>query len=90
MTSRRIPRATDPIFRPCELERTVARAHPGVRGRTCTVSTDPDGLVVTAELASQETDPTAVEQAIRLALAADHGIDLHRLVITRPSAAAVL
>jgi hypothetical protein len=85
MPSRRILYANDPIFRPYELERTVARAHPGVRGRTCTVSTGPCGLVVTAELASHETDPAAVEQAIRLALATDHGIDLHRLVITRPA-----
>lgn len=90
MPSRRVLHAADPIFRPYELERTVARAHPGVRGRTCTVSADPCGLVVTAELASKETDPTVVEQAIRLALAADHGIDLHRLVITRPTAAAVI
>jgi hypothetical protein len=90
MPSRLLPRAADPLHGPYELERTVARAHPGVRARTCAVSAATDGLVVTTQLTSPDTDPASVEHAIRLALAIDHGLTVYRLIITHPDLAAAL
>lgn len=78
----------DSPYRACQIERSVARAHPAVRARSCAVSTFHEGVIVSAEVTST-TDPLAVEQAIRLALAVDHGLHLHSLELTLPKLSVV-
>ncbi|MCC7361298.1 MAG: fatty acyl-AMP ligase [Anaerolineales bacterium] len=78
---------------PQDLEQTIEAAHPALRPNTAIAfSVDRDGqerLVVAVELpghrqAADAVDPLAVAQAVRAALAAQHGLHLDDLVFIKP------
>src|SRR5216684_5653276 len=70
---------------PQDIEQSVERSHYALRsGATAAISVDAAGeqqLVVLAELRRMRTDHASVTEAIRRAVAEDHGLQLHAAVL---------
>jgi acyl-CoA synthetase (AMP-forming)/AMP-acid ligase II len=65
---------------PDDIERTVTRANPGSRARTCTAVLAPDGLVIAVE-SSAEAAPEELARAATDAVVREHGLKPRRVVI---------
>ena len=73
---------------PQDLELTAERSHPALRpGCGAAFSVDVDGeerLVVVHEVDRRAADPEAIVEAVRRAVAGEHEVSIHEVVLLRP------
>ena len=68
---------------PAHIERTITSTVPSVRASTCTAFQDGDSVIAAFELSDVTRDVAEVENAIRAAVAAEHGVQLADVVLAR-------